>query len=78
MALINETLFKSANGKTKPGRAVPLGRKRVAYRKMLTGLLYLGTYVVLGGQYNYSIALDASFTSMGLFRRYVDGQRDDR
>lgn len=79
MDLIDGTLFKALEkadeakraAATIPGRLVPRGRKRVAYRKMLTGLVYLGLFVVLGGQYNYSIAVVDSFTERSLFYRYV-------
>ncbi|KAK7061370.1 MBOAT, membrane-bound O-acyltransferase family-domain-containing protein [Favolaschia claudopus] len=45
MDLINETLFKKLKAKGKNGRNVPSGRKRVAYRKMFSGLAYLGIFV---------------------------------
>ncbi|KAI0698596.1 MBOAT, membrane-bound O-acyltransferase family-domain-containing protein [Cytidiella melzeri] len=54
---------------TVPGRLVPRGRKRVAYKKMVQGLVYLGLFVVLGGQYNYSIALKDSFADNSLLYR---------
>lgn len=80
MDLIDGTLFKALekadeakrSAATIPGRLVPRGRKRVAYRKMLMGLVYLGLFVVLGGQYNYSIAVADSFTERSLFYRYVN------
>ena len=70
-ALVDESLFKSAGGKTKPGRAIPLGRKRVAYYKMLSGLVYLGLFVVLGGSFNYGVALTPWFTTKNLIYRSV-------
>lgn len=47
-ALIDETMFKveGVEGKTKQGMAIPIGRKRVAYRRLIMGLLYLAVYVV--------------------------------
>ena len=79
MNLIDGTLFKSlekdADEKRAaarvPGRLVPRGRKRVAYRKMATGLAFLGAFVVLGGQYNFSIALQDSFPKRSLLYRYA-------
>jgi len=38
-ALIDESLFKGAEGKMKSGRAVPAGRKRVVYWKMVSSLV---------------------------------------
>jgi len=54
---------------TVPGRLVPRGRKRVAYFKMFMGLIYLGLFVVLGGQYNYSIAVKDGFVDKSLLYR---------
>ena len=87
LTLIDETIFTSsqatgangvnasekANGSASPGaqRRVPTGRKRVAYRKMATGLAFLGAFVVLGGQYNFSIALQDSFPKRSLLYRYA-------
>lgn len=77
MNLIDGTLFKSIEKAdeekrafaTIPGRLVPRGRKRVAYRKMVMGLIYLGLYVVLGGQYNYSIAIQDWFAQKSFLYR---------
>ena len=55
---------------TVPGRLVPRGRKRVAYRKLVTGLLYLGLFVFYGGQYNYGIAVQDWFANKSIFYRY--------
>ncbi|EKM59433.1 uncharacterized protein PHACADRAFT_249920 [Phanerochaete carnosa HHB-10118-sp] len=52
-----------------PGRLVPRGRKRVAYRKMIMGLIYLGLFVVLGGQYNFGIAVQDWFAQKSLLYR---------
>lgn len=69
MDLINETMFKDV--KTKPGRSVPSGRKRIAYRKLITGLVYLGTFVVFGGTYNFSLALTPWFAQKSFLFRYA-------
>ncbi|KAJ7162609.1 endoplasmic reticulum protein [Mycena crocata] len=69
MDLINETMFKNLKVKGKAGRNVPAGRKRVAYRKMVFGLLYLGTFVVFGGSWNYSVSLTPWFVEQSLWYR---------
>ncbi|KAJ8517364.1 hypothetical protein ONZ45_g5454 [Pleurotus djamor] len=69
MALVNETLFKDAQGKTKPGMAIPTGRKRVAYRKLATGLTFLGLFVLYGGTYNFGVALQPWFAEKSLWYR---------
>ncbi|KAG9219407.1 hypothetical protein CCMSSC00406_0005301 [Pleurotus cornucopiae] len=66
MALIDESLFKDAQGKTKPGLPVPEGRKRVAYRKMVTGLAFLGLFVFFSGKYNFGVALEPWFVEQSL------------
>ncbi|KAI6004231.1 MBOAT, membrane-bound O-acyltransferase family-domain-containing protein [Pisolithus albus] len=72
-SLIDGSLFKSANPEPKnaPRRAIPSGRKRVAYRKMVIGLLFLGAFVVLGPKYHFGIALTPWFLSQGLLKRRV-------
>ncbi|KAJ7667617.1 endoplasmic reticulum protein [Mycena polygramma] len=69
MDLINETVFKKLGVKGKNGRNIPAGRKRVAYRKMLFGLVYLGIFVVLGGTWNYGISLTPWFVEQSLLTR---------
>lgn len=77
MSLIDGTLFKLLDkvdedkraAVTIPGRLVPRGRKRVAYRKMVMGLIFLGLFVVFGGQYNFSIAIGDGFIHRSLFYR---------
>jgi lysophospholipid acyltransferase len=70
-SLVNESLFKSAQGKSsKPmRRVVPDGRKRVAYRKMLTGLVFLGLFIVLNPSFYYGIALTPWFLEQSLVYR---------
>jgi lysophospholipid acyltransferase len=77
MSLIDESMFKSNNangnvpGGTKSGRKVPKGRKRVAYRKMILGLLFLGLFVTLGGSFNYGVAIQPWFAARSILYRYV-------
>ena len=77
MNLVDCTTFKAlekaederAKAVRVPGRLIPRGRKRVAYRKMVVGLVYLGLFVVFGGKYNYSVALQEWFPRKNLFYR---------
>jgi lysophospholipid acyltransferase len=62
----------AVKSKTKNGRKLPPGRKRVAYKKMFMGLLYLGLFVVFGAKHNFSTALEPSFTKKNVIMRYVD------
>jgi lysophospholipid acyltransferase len=48
---------------------MPTGRKRVAYRKMAMGLIYLGIYVTQYGKFNYSKSLEPVFMSYSLVQR---------
>lgn len=69
MAVINETSFTTSKGKEKEnvsGRRVPKGRKRVAYTKMITGLIFLGVYVFFIGRFNFTVVLDDWFMTKSL------------
>ncbi|KAH7931427.1 MBOAT-domain-containing protein [Leucogyrophana mollusca] len=70
-SLIDETLFKSTEGKGSRDskRAVPNGRKRVAYRKMVVGLLFLGIFVVFSPSFYFGIAVTPWFVTQGLLYR---------
>lgn len=71
MNLVNETMFQDPEVKAKAnGRKLPSGRKRIAYKKMFMGLLYLGIFVVLGGSNNYAVALTPGFAKKSLSARY--------
>ena len=78
--MINETMFQHAHVKAtlQAGRRLPPGRKRAAYTKMVMGLIYLGTFVLLGGKYNYSISLTDEFARMPLLKRCVGSYVSDR
>jgi lysophospholipid acyltransferase len=74
ISLIDESIYKSTRthqnaASTKSGRNVPDGRKRVAYRKMAFGLAWLGVFVVLGGSYNFTVALQPWFATRSLLYR---------
>lgn len=62
----------TSNGKDKPrGRLLPPGRKRVGYRKMLTGLAFLGIFVVFGGSNNFSVMVTPWFKEQSWGKRSV-------
>ncbi|EIN10257.1 MBOAT-domain-containing protein [Punctularia strigosozonata HHB-11173 SS5] len=52
-------------------RAVPSGRKRVAYRKLATGLAWLGLYVVYSGKYNYGVGVQDWFAQKPFLFRFL-------
>ncbi|KAG5731995.1 Lysophospholipid acyltransferase [Termitomyces sp. T112] len=70
-SLIHETVFDDdkVKEKTKGDKKLPSGRKRNAYGKMVMGLIYLGIFVVFGGNNNYSTALTPWFMEHQLFVR---------
>ncbi|KAF9224377.1 membrane bound O-acyl transferase [Gyrodon lividus] len=70
-SLVDESLFKSAGGESAKlmWRAVPDGRKRVAYRKMLTGLIFLGLFIVLNPSFYYGIAITPRFQERSIIYR---------
>ena len=72
MALVHETIYKNvdSSGKTLKNMRVPSGRKRAAYTKLLTGLSFLGAFVVLGPKFNYGILLQPWFKAKPLLYRY--------
>jgi lysophospholipid acyltransferase len=72
MDLISEAPFQGPEFKTKLGRKIPPGRKRVAYRKMFMGLLYLGLFVVFGGSFNFGVALAPWFLTKSFGYRCVN------
>ncbi|TCD66824.1 lysophospholipid acyltransferase [Steccherinum ochraceum] len=70
MSLVEGTVFKSVKAEDmKNSGLVPKGRKRVAYRKLITGLAFLGTFVVFGGSYNYGNATKDWFTEYNILYR---------
>lgn len=74
---MNETLFSSKKGKEKEGangsmpsgRRVPKGRKRVAYKKFVIGLAFLGLYVTQGGTFNFGVSMENWFLQKSLLYR---------
>ncbi|KAL0064745.1 Lysophospholipid acyltransferase [Marasmius tenuissimus] len=74
MSLVHENVFKDQKIKGSKGRNLADGRKRVGYRKMFMGLAFLGTYVVFGGQYNYTVILTSGFAKKTLLERIASLQ----
>jgi lysophospholipid acyltransferase len=72
MDLINETVFKTvdATGKLKRGR-IPSGRKRVAYTKFVTGLAFLGAFVLYGSTFNYFVLLKPWFKAKPYWYQFL-------
>ena len=73
MSLVEGTVFKSikAEDLRDSGLLIPKGRKRVAYRKMVVGLAWLGVFVLFAGQYNYGNAVKDWFLDYSIPYRYV-------
>ena len=73
-ALIDGSTFKKGTGEGSDAvgtkRAIPPGRKRVAYRKLITGLAFLYAFVTYGGTLNYGAAVQAWFAEKPLWYRY--------
>ncbi|KAG8895989.1 lysophospholipid acyltransferase [Tulasnella sp. 403] len=76
MALVNETVYgAAANGNTKrSSKRVPSGRKRVAYRKLLTGVACLGMYAVYDGKFSYQLMLQSSWMTKPFWYRVLHTQ----
>ncbi|KAI0080680.1 MBOAT-domain-containing protein [Panus rudis PR-1116 ss-1] len=77
MKLVDGSLFKSIDQSdaksdhSKAGRIIPKGRKRVAYRKMVMGLIYLGIFVVYGGSYTFIASVEDWFARLNILQRIV-------
>ncbi|KIY71758.1 endoplasmic reticulum protein [Cylindrobasidium torrendii FP15055 ss-10] len=69
MELITERLYDNLPVKDNVTRKLPKGRKRVAYSKMVLGLMFLGGYVLLATKYNYRVTLQPAFAKMPLLQR---------
>lgn len=71
MELITERLYDNVPVKDNVSRKLPKGRKRVAYGKMVLGLAFLGTYVVVASKHNFTVALQPWFKEQPLWKRIV-------
>lgn len=68
MSLIDESIYSGTETSEK-GRKVPKGRKRVAYRKMATGLAFLVLFVTMSGSWNFGVAIQDWFKQRGWLYR---------
>lgn len=78
-ALVSEKLFSSIEApehlkeqlaESRSKRAVPPGRKRVAYVKMMIGLGFLGLYVFFFPKFNFMETIETWFLRKGLLERW--------
>jgi len=69
VALVDQTVYVATNDKEnrKERRGMPLGRKRVAYAKMIQGLVALALYVLYGPSFNFAVMLQDWWTSQSLW-----------
>ncbi|KAI0751447.1 MBOAT-domain-containing protein [Daedaleopsis nitida] len=79
-ALVTGSLYKAAEKREEDAvnetnhltkRLVPHGRKRVAFRKMFAGLVYLALFVLFWPEFNYSLLVEDQFESRRLISRIV-------
>ncbi|TFY66011.1 hypothetical protein EVG20_g5072 [Dentipellis fragilis] len=74
MSLVDESIFKTpahTEQERARQRAVPAGRKRVAYRKGLFGLIYLGLFATFSPSFYYSITITDWFLKQSLLYRII-------
>ncbi|OSC98692.1 MBOAT-domain-containing protein [Trametes coccinea BRFM310] len=79
-ALVSGSLYKAAEKAEEaesiafdpmPHRLVPRGRKRVAFRKMIVGLIFLGIYVTFYPEANYHLTIEDEFEAKRLTARII-------
>lgn len=68
LALANGTLFSSVKEEDAK-RHVPRGRKRVAYKRAMLGLVMLGIYSAASPFFNYGIILQDAWLKKPLWLR---------
>lgn len=77
-ALVTGSLYKAAEQKEEDAvnqtnhlskRLVPHGRKRVAFRKMFVGLIFLALFVLFYPEFNYSMVVEDEFEARRLISR---------
>ena len=77
MSLITGSLFDvTSSGSPEPRRPIPIGRKRIAYRKMLFALGYLGIYMGLSPQISFQTSVTDWFLEQSLPSRFVRSESD--
>ncbi|KAI0771974.1 MBOAT-domain-containing protein [Trametes elegans] len=79
-ALVSGSLYKAAEKEEEeesmlvdpmPRRLVPRGRKRVAFRKMIVGLAFLGAYVTFYPEANFHLTIEDEFEAKRLLSRII-------
>ncbi|RPD66689.1 MBOAT-domain-containing protein [Lentinus tigrinus ALCF2SS1-7] len=79
-ALVTGSLYKSAeeqeeeivnNTNNLSQRLVPHGRKRVAFKKMFIGLVFLGLYVLFWPEFNFTLTIEDEFEARRLLSRII-------
>ncbi|KAI0773970.1 MBOAT-domain-containing protein [Fomes fomentarius] len=79
-ALVTGSLYKAAEQKEEDAvnqtnhlskRLVPHGRKRVAFRKMFVGLIFLALFVLFYPEFNYSLVVEDEFEARRLISRII-------
>lgn len=72
-SLIDGSIFKISEGnqpkREDKDRFIPRGRKRMAYRKMVKALIFLGLYTTCYGTFNYTVALKPWFAKKHVLYR---------
>jgi len=69
-SLIDGSLFSEGQQTTTSGvKRVPHGRKRVAYNRMVSGLMFMGIFVLFGGKYAYETVLTDAWLHKGFLNR---------
>ncbi|KAF9076609.1 MBOAT, membrane-bound O-acyltransferase family-domain-containing protein [Rhodocollybia butyracea] len=75
MNLVHERTFTTPGSQGKEGgRRLPAGRKRVGYRKFVTGLAFLGAFIVFGGSNNFSVMATPWFAEQSWGKRVLLAQ----
>ncbi|KZT20666.1 MBOAT-domain-containing protein [Neolentinus lepideus HHB14362 ss-1] len=73
-SLVDGSVFKIAESHHQPknehkGRRIPAGRKTMAYRKMLKGLVFLGLFTTCYGSFSYEVAMTPWFPKKNILYR---------
>ncbi|KAG9014403.1 lysophospholipid acyltransferase [Tulasnella sp. 427] len=72
MALIDETLYEgAAPASPNSSKRVPVGRKRVAYQKLVLGVSCIAFYALYGGQFNYAVTAADWYVTKPFWYRFL-------